>query len=145
MRNIQQSAPNEILDHFGLRHTQCRQDVLSAFLTSPHALSHHDIETGCASKHDRVTVYRTLKTFVDKGIIHKIPDEGGEPKYGLCSEQCDEQHHHDNHLHFKCETCGKTICLSDTQIPEFDVPDEYEQKEVQVLVLGICGNCSQTR
>ncbi|TAH16433.1 MAG: transcriptional repressor, partial [Runella slithyformis] len=27
--------------------------------------------------YDRVTIYRTLKTFVEKGIVHKVLDEDG--------------------------------------------------------------------
>ena len=39
-------------------------------------------------KADRVTIYRTLKTFEEKGIVHSI-QENTTGKYILCHDGCD--------------------------------------------------------
>ena len=38
-------------------------------------------------KSDRITMYRTLKTFEEKGILHSIKGEGDEAKYALCNDR----------------------------------------------------------
>lgn len=50
-------------------------------------------------KADRVTIYRTLKTFEEKGIVHGI-QENNTTKYMLCNDGCSENTHKDRHLHF---------------------------------------------
>ena len=35
---------------------------------------------------DRITIYRTLKTFEEKGIVHGIEEGTTEVKYALCQE-----------------------------------------------------------
>ncbi len=39
------------------------------------ALAHADIEKKTGESFDRVTVYRTLQSFVEKGIVHLIPQK----------------------------------------------------------------------
>ena len=72
------------LKEYDLRHTGCREDILQSFQSYSHALSHGDLETLFGERFDRVTIYRTLKTFVEKGIIHKVLDDEGGTKYALC-------------------------------------------------------------
>ena len=47
-------------------------------------------------KADRITIYRTLKTFEEKGIVHSIRDNNTS-KYILCDHGCDEKTHKDWH------------------------------------------------
>lgn len=62
----------QTLKAFNLRHTAGREQVLDLFLSAGgHALAHNDVETGLGPDHDRVTVYRTLRTFLDAGLLHK--------------------------------------------------------------------------
>lgn len=130
----------QILSDFKLRATPSRSDILTMFIQQPHALSHADIEKEVSPRYDRVTVYRTLKTFLDKGIIHKVLDDSGSPKYALCSATCLEEHHH-NHVHFKCSRCGQTNCLETIEIPVVSLPDGYRASEVNLLIRGICKIC----
>jgi Fur family ferric uptake transcriptional regulator len=131
------------LKEFNLRQTECRQEVLDVFASQPHALSHGDIENQLTDRFDRVTIYRTLKTFVDKGLLHKVLDDQGAMKYALCRETChtpDHQHHHD-HVHFKCTICGLTNCLEDVRIPALSLPAGYQRQETNLLVQGVCPAC----
>jgi Fur family ferric uptake transcriptional regulator len=105
------------------------------------ALAHGDIEKKTGEKFDRVTVYRTLQTFLEKGIIHTIPTSDNSVLYALCHDNCSEGHHHDNHVHFICTECGKTICLADVLIPEVKLPGGFLPHESQMVVSGLCKEC----
>ena len=58
---------------------------------------------------DRVTLYRTIKQFEEKGLIHEVIDTKGQAKYALCVTECTTHEHHDDHLHFHCSQCDRTI------------------------------------
>jgi Fe2+/Zn2+ uptake regulation proteins len=64
---------DDILRRNSLSVTESRKKILNLFLNVQGALAHGDIERKAGEKFDRVTVYRTLQTFVEKGIIHTIP------------------------------------------------------------------------
>jgi Fur family ferric uptake transcriptional regulator len=131
----------EILSEYELKSTSCRNEVLSLFLIKAQALGQSDIESEVDPSHDRVTVYRTLKTFLDKGLIHKVLDDAGITKYALCNE-CNENAHNHEHVHFKCEICGKTSCLDKIAIPAVNLPHGYKITEKNLLIQGVCSKCS---
>ncbi|MCC9167760.1 Fur family transcriptional regulator [Pontibacter harenae] len=131
-----------ILEKYGLRKTNCRLDVLQLLLSKKHALAHADIEEALGDRYDRVTLYRTLYTFEEKGLLHGINDSSGAAKYALCHESCDEHQHQDNHIHFSCTTCGQTYCINEVQIPKIQLPKGYKAASLQFTAQGICKNCS---
>lgn len=133
----------QTLKSVDLRHTNGREEVLNLFLDADHALSHNDIENGLGPDHDRVTIYRTLRTFVEKGLLHRVLDDGGNPKYALCRDNCVKGHHHHDHVHFKCEDCGQTTCLDQVNIPSISLPAGYSRKEVNLLIQGVCQECNK--
>ena len=100
---------NDFLKEYDLRSTGCRKDVLKLFFSEPYALSQAFLEDNLHHQYDRVTIYRTLRSFLDAGFIHKVLDDAGVVKYALCSEDCEPEHHHDSHVHFKCKKCGKDV------------------------------------
>jgi len=132
---------NEILRRKHLSVTDSRKKILSLFLAGKDALAHGDIETKAGEKFDRVTVYRTLQTFVEKGIIHTIPTADNSIRYALCKD-CEEGHHHDEHVHFVCTNCHKTICLDDVVSPKIELPTGYVAETTQVVINGICKDCN---
>lgn len=131
----------QILKNNRLSITGSRQKILELFLLSDGALSHADIEKNTGESFDRVTVYRTLQTFVEKGIIHLIPTTDNSIKYALCKNDCAPGHHHDNHVHFICGECEKTICLDDVNIPVVKLPQGFTPNRSEMVVTGICGEC----
>ncbi len=136
-------APIKILQENKLRITNCRKEVLETFLTKQSALSHSDLEGVLKKDFDRVTIYRTLKTFLESDVIHKVLDDSGATKYALCSHTHEGEHAHDHeHVHFKCEKCGKTICIEDAQLPKINLPEGYVNKETSLLIQGICDKCN---
>lgn len=130
-----------ILKRHQLSNTDSRRTVLEVFLQSESALAHQDIERETGERFDRVTIYRTLQTFIDKGIVHTIPTADNGTKYALCRENCSEGHHHDNHVHFICDVCGKTSCLDDVAIPSVRLPEGFSVTKIDMVVNGICVEC----
>ena len=91
----------ELLDKHHLKKTSPRLKVLSVLSAKDVATSQPDLETVMVDI-DRVTLYRILNAFEEKGIIHKVFDLNGTANYAVCSSNCEENHHHDEHLHFNC-------------------------------------------
>jgi Fur family ferric uptake transcriptional regulator len=109
------------------------------FLASQHiALSLSEMEAHFYPA-DRITLYRTLKTFEEKGIVHSI-QENNTSKYILCHDDCNEETHRDWHLHFYCKICKHTTCRTDIN---FSAPNNNSVRidEVRLFAKGICENC----
>ena len=123
--------------------TGSRKKILELFLDSKGALAHGDIEKKTGEKFDRVTVYRTLQIFLEKGIIHNIPTSDNSVRYALCQSDCTEGHHHDDHVHFICARCGTVTCLDDVHIPALKLPAGFQVHDCQMVVNGICRDCAK--
>lgn len=131
----------ELLESKGVRITAMRL-LISKFLAEKKvAVTLSDIENAFA-KADRTTLYRTLKTFEEKAIVHQIDDGTGITKYAMCEEDCNCEMERDLHLHFHCNNCGETVCLTEHKIPQIKVPDGFVSENVNLVVKGICDKCS---
>ena len=133
-----------ILSRHQIRKTPFRINVLDIFLKSKsRALNNADIETAL-SDYDRITLYRTLKTFEKSGIIHQAIDGSNESKFALCHQDCTEHAHHDNHAHFLCNQCGETSCLENVIHPSFSLPNDYQLEKVHLALSGTCASCARS-
>ncbi|WP_448519505.1 Fur family transcriptional regulator [Rhodoflexus sp.] len=130
----------KILDQKGVRKTKIREAVLALFLDKGYALSHADIELHLPRGFDRVTIYRTLKSFEEQGLIHKVPDERGLMRYALCPENHNQEH---SHLHFFCRNCEHTYCIH-VPVPYLTLPTGFQAESYEWLVQGICRNCEKS-
>lgn len=131
------------LDHAQLRKTPFRKLVLLYLIQNKgKAVSSKDIETAL-DQPDRVTLYRTLKTFEDVGLIHQTVDASGSTKYALCKEGCTSTHHKDNHAHFHCTSCDNTTCIEGKFTNEYSLPNGYKLKETHLILEGLCDRCSK--
>ncbi len=131
----------DILKRHQLNVTDSRCKILELFVNAKGALAHADIEKLSRIEFDRVTIYRTLQTFVDKGVIHLIPTSDNSVRYALCKEECHEGHHHDDHVHFVCDDCTIMYCLEKINVPVIHLPKGFRQKQTDVLISGSCANC----
>lgn len=131
----------EILKSGNLSVTTSRKKILSMFLHADGALSHADIEQEADEKMDRITIYRTLQAFVQKGIIHIIPTMDNSIRYALCKDECSEGHHHDEHVHFVCDQCNTTYCLDQIDVPHIKLPTGFTESQTEVIVNGLCSKC----
>lgn len=134
------SEYKKLLKGHSLRVTDSRIDVLEKFYRSTHALSLKDLEQEFED-YDRVTLYRTLNSFIDKGLLHKIPSDDGFASYGLCTNECTDVSHNHDHVHFKCMECGQIECVPDQHVPKVQLPG-YEVIEQNLIVNGICKVCN---
>ncbi len=133
-------SSKNVLSAHNLRSTKCREAVVTVFQEKGYALGQPELE-GELEDYDRVTLYRTLRTFMDKGILHPVHDESGVTKYALCSSHCSEHDHQDNHVHFKCNSCKKTRCLDEVSVPSVGLPEGYKRMAANLLISGVCPDC----
>ena len=133
-----------LLKKFQLRNikpTAMRILVLKALMQQDHAVSLHDMEL-LFDRADRSTLFRTLKTFEDHHLIHRIEDGTGSVKYALCSDNCDcgpESFH----IHFHCRKCGNTYCMpTDNAIQKVNFFPHFKTEQVNIILKGICDKCS---
>jgi len=129
------------LNNKSIRPTAMRLLVLEAMTNQQAAVSLSDLEKQF-EKSDRITLYRTLKTFQEKGIVHSIDDGTGAPKYALCEDDCSCDIDRDLHVHFHCKVCSETFCLPKYKIPEINLPARFQAEEANLVVKGVCSLCS---
>lgn len=121
--------------------TAMRILVLRTLLNSRSAMSLSDIEQQF-DQADRTTLYRTLKTFESKKMIHKIDDGTNAPKFAVCVEGC-ECNPEDLHIHFHCTNCEETYCLNNISIPTIELPNQFTLNQINMVVKGLCDDCGQ--
>lgn len=136
MKNYEQ-----ILQEHQLKKTPIRVAVLELFLEVNHGLSPAEINKQLATSHDRVTIYRTLNKFEEKGMLHRVPDADSGLRYALCSQHCPDEAHLDYHAHFICRQCQNTFCLENVAVPSTSFPKHVQVEEVQYTLTGLCEGC----
>lgn len=129
------------LEHRKIKPTAMRLLVLDFFRKQDHAISLKDLENGLEST-DRITLFRTLKTFEEHKIIHTIDDGSGSLKYAICNDSCECGYPQDIHVHFFCKVCNETQCLPKVKVPPMTLPQGFAPEEANVVVKGVCGKCT---
>ncbi|NME68545.1 Fur family transcriptional regulator [Flammeovirga aprica] len=130
----------ELLSKHRIRKTNFRIELLKLFSKKEHGLSHKDIKKEIECMPDKVTIYRALDTFLEKGIIHKVPDINNISRYALTKNKCTHNHH--NHAHFICKVCHKTFCMDDIQLPEIQNTNGFQITNTKLILEGICADCT---
>lgn len=131
-----------LLDRHHLKKTGPRLKVLSMLAEKNVATSQPDLESVMVDI-DRVTLYRILNAFEEKGIIHKVFDLNGTANYAMCSSNCEENHHHDEHLHFNCTSCNNVYCLDEMEIPDLHLPKGFRPDGFTLYATGLCPKCNK--
>ena len=127
------------LETRNIKPTAMRELVLKVLSEQTSAISLADLEQKF-EKADKVTLYRTLKTFEENKLIHSIDDGTGSVKYALCRETC-QCHPEDLHVHFLCTKCKQTYCLTDIPVPSINLPTHFTLENINMVVKGVCSNC----
>jgi Fur family ferric uptake transcriptional regulator len=130
-----------ILKTHQLKHTKHRVKVLEEIAREESAVSQPELEKIFVKEIDRVTLYRILNIYEEKGILHRIMDINGTANYAICSPACSMEHHHDEHVHFNCTNCQKIYCL-DVKIPVLKMPKGFVADSLNSTAYGICEQCS---
>lgn len=121
----------------GLTGTTIRKQVLSHLWGDGVALTQKEIEEKLPPETDRVTLYRTLKLFTEKGIAHKIVLDGETQKYKIAG-----RFRKSDHAHFYCTQCHKLLCMPQLNVDLSDLPSGFQFSSARLVVEGICDNCS---
>ncbi|GAB1452678.1 hypothetical protein MASR2M47_27340 [Draconibacterium sp.] len=129
----------DILHKHNLVRTNCRQSIIDAIVNSGFAISEEEIKRKIEGTYDRTTFYRSFKTLIENGIIHKIVVDNQLVKYALSENKPISQ----NHVHFYCNKCGIVECLPDAEIKSPDLPLGYSQVEVELIIKGLCNQCNK--
>jgi Fur family ferric uptake transcriptional regulator len=129
------------LEHRLIHPTAMRILTLKYLMQQHAAISLSDLEM-LFDKADRITLFRTLKTFEKHHLVHRIDDGTGVIKYALCEDSCGCTPE-ELHIHFRCTHCHKTYCLLNSDIPEFTLPVNFQMQEVNVVIKGICEKCAK--
>ena len=124
----------DILRHHGLHQTPVRVLLVTLFNEAQRPLSVKEIEELLPQKQDRVTLYRTLKLFVEKKIVNRI-----EVSDSLAAYRMNED---DKHMHFYCTCCNAVYCLPQMPVVPVDVPDGFVVYENKFVVNGVCSHCN---
>ena len=132
-----------LLKSHKLRITPFREKVLELFIHKGTAISAKYIQEEIEDS-DRITVYRTIKSFVDKGIIHEAFDGTDVPKFAMCEEHCDEHAHHDSHVHFHCNKCEETFCVEEAEVPYISTPSGFQVQATNIVLQGKCSTCNSS-
>lgn len=135
-----ENIENVLRDH-GLKATPQRIIVLGVFMEKAKVMTLEMLNKSLSKEFDRITLYRTLLSFEEKGLIHKIPDRE-MPSYALCKHDTVAHSHEDNHIHFKCTNCDLTVCMEEIEIPQIKLPKKFTAVKYNFLIEGFCKDCS---
>ncbi|MBP5425192.1 MAG: transcriptional repressor [Prevotella sp.] len=91
---------------------------------------------------DKSGVFRALTLFREHHLVHVIEDGGDGVRYELCHSHDGHAEDDDQHVHFYCERCHRTFCLTDMPIPTVILPAGYELHDINYMAKGLCPECS---
>lgn len=121
------------------RVTTNRLAILELFMDSANPFSSAEVEKHFSNLMDRATMYRTLNTFVEMDLILKLFDDQGNCLYFFNHENHQQKRLHP-HLH--CSDCGKILCLPSLPESYLDKLQNFNIKEMKLLMQGKCIACS---
>lgn len=134
-----------LLSQKDLKVTKVRLLVLNILLQNRAAMSHAEISKIIGEENiDKVTLYRTLNAFVEKGLAHKVATEDRNWLYAVYEEN-HETHTSEDHAHFVCDECEKIYCFPVDQT-SFEITTQKKQgfkiRSREVRLHGLCPICN---
>lgn len=128
---------------FGLKITPQRIAIFKEVLSSSEHPSAEKIYSALKKSHPNLsfdTVYRTLLTFVEMGLIQVVSGTGDSRRFDPMLKE---------HHHMVCLKCGSII---DFDYEEYNnlkaptnIPDSFSPSKVRVVIEGICKNCQDAK
>jgi Fur family ferric uptake transcriptional regulator len=123
-----------------LKRTAPRTAVLGVLLGADEPQTAYQIAAKLSgTAPNKVTIYRTLESFCEAGLVHKAFIHKRTVHFELanrCSEiQC--------HPHFTCKSCGVTNCLVGLSVPVVKgLKKGFVIHRQQVRLEGLCPQCA---
>ncbi|MDN5213225.1 transcriptional repressor [Fulvivirgaceae bacterium BMA12] len=132
----------DLLKQNAQRTTNRRVALLELLMSSPKAFALSEIEKQLSISIDRVTIYRTLYSYVAKGLVIKMVDHKGTCLYMFNhKDHCDIS----PHPHLRCKECKKVICLPSLPHEYLERLEKYEIDEMYFLMEGTCSECATAK
>lgn len=123
----------------GARLTQPRVSVLEVLMQANQAMSQSEIyeKVSAQSTVNRVTVYRVLDWLTHSGLAHSITGQDRAKRYQASLLQSNHQH-----AHFKCDQCGRVLCLDNVKLKlPAKIPENYTVEAIELNLRGRCADC----
>lgn len=81
----------------------------------------------------KTTIYNTLKTFQENGIVQFLTVEENEVRFDATMQ---------HHAHFRCVTCGEVYDVElSTKVFDMDSVDGHRITGSQIYFFGLCRSC----
>ena len=128
-----------VLTEHGLRPTRQRVAVLGALASRDDATAQqiHALLVDAGEHVGLATVYRTLASLTDSGVVDTLMHHRGETCYRLCGDG----HHH----HLVCSGCHRVVELGDCDLDPWlaglAAQHGFAVEEHTVEVTGRCPSC----
>jgi Fur family ferric uptake transcriptional regulator len=131
------------LERAGYRMTQPRRAVAELIAEQAGHFSAADLVAAAKARHlgiGRATIFRTLDTLSEVGVVERIDLPNGDHAYVGCAPT----HHH----HVVCSRCGRTAEIEDaglrTVVREVARRTGYRVDEHRLELFGLCPRCLAT-
>lgn len=129
-----------IFKQHNIQATANRKVILGIFLENSRPLDTQFILDELKKKKismDRVTVFRTINSFVKSGLLNKLEFNEGKSRYELTINR----HHH----HLVCTKCGRVTCIDECNIESVENKISKENRfkitSHRVEFFGVCSTC----
>jgi Fur family transcriptional regulator, ferric uptake regulator len=127
------------LKALGIYITRNRIAVLKVLMQSSGAISVASIRSLSPVRLDRVSIYRTLKVFLERGVIFIVPNSNGIPYYMMKAGK--DLSKKQGAAFFICTHCGASESLEEPVLIEDRSSVDRQIKNRYVVLEGICIAC----
>jgi len=138
---MKSSQERTILKQFLTQPTKNRELILGIFMKNTRPIDTQfilDKLKEVNSSMDRVTVFRTINSFVESDLLNKLEFNEGKSRYELSLRE----HHH----HLICANCGDVTCVDECGISNLEKKIEketgFKTNSHRVEFFGICKKCT---
>lgn len=127
----------------GVPLTVQRRAILSALVARADHPTAEDLHADIATSMPEVsrgTVYRTLDTLVELGLVGRVSHPGSAARFDART---------DRHHHMVCDRCGSMTDLEAPSLDVLPVPDlsstGFSVRDYSVLIRGFCRECADAQ
>ncbi len=144
-QSAQLDETSKLLSRKGVEETPHRRRVLDILSQARAPLSAQEVfaaageDAGSCQPMNKVTLYRILDLYVEKGVLERHHD--GDKSWRFCLPS-----RRGAHCHFYCTRCGRMQCLQPTAMIEEAVNAGEEElgaaiDAVDIRFDGVCADC----
>jgi Fur family ferric uptake transcriptional regulator len=137
----EQSLIDKLKEH-QVHLTQNRIAVFKLLTESKTALSVCTIMKQSESLLDRISVYRALKYFSQKGIVEIVPNNKGNASYILASINKNIVKRKNNKsAYFVCSSCQQTEIILEPIVVNLNSLTKHRIRNYKLIIEGLCTGC----